>query len=111
MALPTPGPGPSNSMIPAEWPAQAADTIVETIGKVRDKTTKPAIVAARALVYGLLAALVGLAAFALFLIMAVRLLDYLPGNIWTVYAAFAVVFSLFGIVLLRKANRPAAPAE
>jgi phage-related minor tail protein len=98
-------------MIPAEWPAQAADTIVETIGKVRDKTTKPAIVAARALVYGLLAAMVGLAAFALFLIGLVRVLSYLPGNIWTVYAGFAAVFVLGGILMLRKANRPATPAE
>jgi hypothetical protein len=111
MALPTPGNGPSNGMIPAEWPAQAADTIVDTIAKVRDKTTKPAIVAARAIVYGLLAALVGLAAFALFLIVLVRVLSYLPGNIWTVYAGFALVFSVGGIAMLRKANRPAAPAE
>ena len=42
-----------SSMIPAEWPAQAADTVVDVIGKVRDKTTKPAILAARALLYPL----------------------------------------------------------
>ena len=57
MAAPPPAPrsGPGG-VIPAEWPAQAADTIVDTIAKVRDKTTKPAIVAARAIVYGLIAA-------------------------------------------------------
>ena len=48
---------PSGGMIPDEWPAQAADTIVDTIAKVRDKTTKPAIVASRAIVYGLIAAI------------------------------------------------------
>ena len=30
-----------------DWPAQAADTIVKVVGQVRDKTTGPAIKAAR----------------------------------------------------------------
>ena len=58
MAAPTTGPNGSSSstgMIPAEWPVQAADKIVETIATVRDKTTKPALTAARGLVYGLVA--------------------------------------------------------
>jgi hypothetical protein len=42
---------------PDEWPAQAADTIVRVVGSVRDKTTGPAVTAARGAVYGLLAAI------------------------------------------------------
>jgi hypothetical protein len=112
MAAPSPAPrGGSSGIIPAQWPAQAADTIVDTIAKVRDRTTKPAIVAARALVYGLLAGIVGAVALILLLVLIVRIWDnYVPGHVWIIYAAFAVIFSVGGLVLLRKANAP-APAD
>lgn len=109
MALPSTSNGskPSSSMVPAEWPKQAADTVVDTIAKVRDKTTKPAIIASRALVYGIIIAVIGGVAAVLGLILLIRLLSYLPGDIWTVYAGLFAVFSLIGILLLRKANSPA----
>jgi predicted lysophospholipase L1 biosynthesis ABC-type transport system permease subunit len=112
MAAPTagsPGPPSSNGVIPAEWPVQAADTIVETIGKVRDKTTKPALTAARALVYGLLGAIVGTVAGVLALVLVVRLYEnYVPGNVWPLYAGLAVVMLVVGTILLKRATRPAA---
>ena len=111
MADPSPASKPSpaaNSVIPAEWPAQAADAIVDVVGKVRDKTTKPALTAARGLVYGLLVIVVGTIAVVLFLIGLVHLLEHLPGHIWTVYAGFAAVFLLSGSWAIRKANRPAS---
>jgi hypothetical protein len=114
MAAPTPAPrsGASGGVIPAEWPAQAADTIVDAIGKVRDKTTKPAIVAARALVYGLIAGVVGLVAVIVALVGLVRVLDnYVPNEVWVIYAGFFVVFSVAGLVLLRKANAPAPSTD
>ncbi len=107
MAAPSSPNGTSQpgTVIPAEWPAQAADTVVDVIGKVRDKTTRPALIAARALVYGLVAAVV--ASIALVLI---RVLDnYVPGPVWWIYLGLAVVFTITGIVLIRKANSPAAP--
>lgn len=113
MALPTSTNGSSSqtSMVPAEWPAQAADAVVDTISKVRDKTTKPALTAARALVYGIIVAVVGSVAATLLLILLIRALSYLPGNIWTVYLALSLVFGLTGISLLRKANRPLPSAN
>jgi hypothetical protein len=96
-------------VVPADWPAQAADTIVETVDKVRDKTTRPAQVAARAVVYGLLGAVVGTIAVVLLLIGLIRALDnWVPGEIWTKYAGIAVVFTVAGIWALRRANQPAA---
>lgn len=111
MALPTTSngssPSSSPSMVPAEWPTQAADAVVETIAKVRDKTTKPALVAARALVYGIIVAVVGTVATVLLLTLVVRLLNnYLPGQIWTVYLGLFVLFTVPGVWLIRKANRP-----
>lgn len=113
MAAPTsvpPGRPSSNGVIPAAWPAQAADTIVETIDKVRDKTTRPVLTAARAVVYGLLAAIVGTAAAILGFVLVVRLYDnYIPGPIWPLYAGIAVILFGLGYVLLKRANGPAAP--
>lgn len=115
MAAPTPSPRGTKApqgVIPAEWPAQAADTIVDTISKVRDKTTKPALLAARGLVYGLVAAVIGSVAFFLVLVMIVRIwANYVPGHVWVIYAIFAVVFTGTGLFLLRKANAPRPTAE
>lgn len=108
MAAPTNGPTKTDGLIPAEWPAQAADAIVENIGKVRDKTTKPAITAARALVYGLIAAIVGILAAVLVLIFVARVYDnYSPIGIWLFYAVLAVFMIGLGLVALKKANSPA----
>lgn len=95
-----------------DWPSQAADTIVRVVGTVRDKTTGPAITAARAVVYGLLAALLGLTAFVLVAIAAVRILDvYLPESVfgpthtWAAHLLIGIVFSLAGLVAWTK-RRP-----
>jgi hypothetical protein len=99
----------SKGLVPDDWPIQAADTIVETIGKVRDKTTKPALLAARGLVYGLLAAIVGTVALVLVLVLVVRLYaNYVPGDVWILYAVLGAVLTVLGLWLLRKANAPAA---
>ena len=115
MAAPTPSPRGTKApqgVIPAEWPAQAADTIVDTISKVRDRTTKPALLAARAVVYGLIAAVVGTISLFLVLLMIVRWYDvWAPGPVWPIYAFFAVVFSLGGLFCLRKANAPRAATK
>jgi hypothetical protein len=104
MAVPTPSP---RGVIPPEWPAQAADAVVETIAKVKDKTTKPAIVAVRSVVYGVIVGLVGALAIFLILVLIVRLwANYVPGHVWIIYAIFALVFSVAGAVMLRKANLP-----
>lgn len=106
---PVPRPPEPDGVVPAEWPSQAADAIVDTVDKVRDKTTKPALVAARAVVYGILAAVVGLVALVLFLVLAVRLwANYVPGHVWIIYAILAVAFAVPGVILLGKAKNPPA---
>ena len=89
-----------------DWPAQAADTIERVVGTVRDKTTGPAITAARGLVYGLFAGLVSVVAAVLLIVMAVRLLDnYLPDawfgedHMWAVYLILGVLFLLVAAIL------------
>lgn len=99
----------------ADWPAQAADTIERVVGSVRDKTTGPAITAARWVVYGTFALVVGTVVGVLVAIAAVRALDsYLPDawvgeeHTWAAHLLVGLVFTGLGLLLW---SRRSAPAE
>lgn len=96
-----------------DWPAQAADTIERVVGTVRDKTTGPAITAARWVVYGTFSLLVGLAVLVLLAIAAVRALDaYLPDAVfgeehtWAAHLVVGLLFSLGGMAMWSKRKAP-----
>jgi hypothetical protein len=98
----------------SDWPAQAADTIERVVGSVRDKTTGPAITAARWVVYGTFALVVGTGVSVLVAIAAVRLLDvYLPDALfgeqhtWAAHLLVGALFSLSGMALWSR--RSASP--
>jgi hypothetical protein len=89
-----------------DWPAQFADTIVNVVGSIRDKTTGPALTIARAAVYGSFAAIVGCAAVVLLVIAGVRLIDsYLPDAVfgethtWAAHMIIGLLLSIAGLVL------------
>jgi hypothetical protein len=92
-----------------DWPAQATETIVKVVGAASDKVTGPVTTTARALVYGLLAAILGIAALTLVSILVVRVMNnYLPDawfgkdHVWAVYLILGVVFMLGAAGLWRK---------
>ncbi|MDQ3757228.1 MAG: hypothetical protein M3394_05210 [Actinomycetota bacterium] len=89
-----------------DWTVQAADTVEKVVGAVRDKTTVPLTTIARALVYGLLAAFLGVATLVLLAIAAVRAIVVVtPGErAWVAHAAVGGIFTLAGLFLLRKAT-------
>jgi hypothetical protein len=96
-----------------DWPSQAADAIERVVGSVRDKTTGPALTVAKAVVYGTFALIVGLAAFVLFIVAAVRFLDnYLPDavfgdeHIWAAYLILGSLFVLVGVILWIRRRVP-----
>ena len=100
---------------PADWPAQAADTIERVVGSVRDKTTGPAITVARWVVYGTFALVVGSMVLILLAIAGVRLLDvYLP-DAWVgedhTWAAHLVTGGLFTVVGAWAWSRRSAPPD
>jgi len=86
-----------------DWPAQAADTVVEFVDKVRDKTTEPVITATRGVVFGLVAAILGLIALVLLVLFLFRITDvYLPGEVWSAYLLWGVVFVVAGAILFAR---------
>lgn len=111
MAAPQPGTGTGHGS-GQDWPAQAADLVARVVGQVRDKTTGPAVTAARGVVYGLLAAVLGTAALVLVAIAAVRALDELIEAIvdsretWAAHGIVGLVFTLVGLLLWSKRRAP-----
>ena len=99
-----------------DWPTQAADTIERVVQEVRDKTTGPAINAARWFVAGLFLLVTGTATTILLIVMLVRIIDtYLPDSVfgedhmWAAYGILGIVLSGIGLVLLHK--RHPAPVD
>ena len=94
-----------------DWPARAADVIVNVVGLVRDNTTGRITTIARGLVFGLFAAVIGTAVFVLLIIASIRLLDEaLPSGVWLAYLVLGVVVVIAGALVFRKRNQPAPPA-
>ena len=90
-----------------DWTVQAADTIERVVGSIRDKTAVPLTTVARALVYGLLAAVIGTAALVLLITGLVRVLDtVLPRGVWLPDLILGTLFTLVGFVLWRKRKPP-----
>ncbi|MGI8982986.1 MAG: hypothetical protein ACR2HM_00375 [Acidimicrobiales bacterium] len=111
-ALPRPAESPLAELPPTtggaappskDWAAEAADAIEGLVATVRDKTVGPLETVGRALVYGLLAAIVGLAAAVLATIAVVRGLNLaLPGDVWVAHATAGGIFTLGGLLFWKK---------
>lgn len=94
-----------------DWPDEVTERIESAVQTIKSKTTLPVTRAARAVVFGLVAGTLGAAAFLLFVIGIVRLLDvYLPWHplarrVWTVDAGAAAIFLGLGAFAWRR-RRP-----
>ena len=91
----------------ADWAAQAADTIERVVLTVRDRTTQPILVLARALVFGLLGIIVAIAALVLLSIALVRILAFIPPDIWVADLIVGGTFTIIGLVLMAKRHAEA----
>ncbi len=96
-----------------DWVDDATDTIERVVDGIRDKSVVPLTTAARAVVYGILAAFAGIAALALFTILLVRLLDtyldYIPGiseQVWVAYLVTGAIFVIAGAFCHSKKRSP-----
>ena len=98
-------------MADGDWVVTLTDNIDRIVGTVRDRTTRPAITAVRAIVLGTVAAFMGIAAIVLLSVGLVRLVNNLvPGPVWIAHLIVGSVFALAGLILLRLRRPPAIPA-
>ena len=104
--------GPSgvrSDLVGDDWPAQTADSIERFVTSIRDKTTGPLEKVARALVFGLLAGILGIAAAVLSSVAIVRALDVaIPGDVWSAHAITGGIFTLAGLFLWSKRSAKTA---
>ena len=105
------GPGPAGGRDDdGDWTVRAADGIERLVGSIRDKTSLPLTTLARALVFGLLAAVMGVFVAVLVSVMLVRVVDVITGegNVWIAHLIVGGIFALAGGFLLRKATTTTA---
>lgn len=106
---------PGNPLTDPNWADDTTDTVIRLVGTVRDKATKPIVYAARGVVFGLIAAFLGLFAFVLVLIGLTRGLQAF-GDIWlpherSVYVSYLVVggiLVLAALLLFKKRDANAS---
>jgi uncharacterized membrane protein YkgB len=86
---------PGNPFTDPNWAADIADTIERVVASIRDRTTKPLVTASRAVVFGLLAAVLGIVALTLLILTATRatqaLLDIWLRHEVSVYLSYLIV--------------------
>ena len=97
------GPGPGDG---TDWTVQAADTVERVVGTIRDKTSVPLTTVARALVFGVVAGIMGLTVLVLVAVGLVRAVDVVTGedNVWIAHLIVGGIFAVVGGFLLRKAT-------
>jgi hypothetical protein len=94
-----------------DWAATTADTVERVVGVVRDRVDTVRVVA-RWVVFGVLAAILGLVTLVLVAIIAVRLgAAYLPFDpqarrVWVTEAILGGIFTLVGLFVWRKRSAP-----
>jgi len=91
------------SLSGGDWPAQAADAIVDVVDRVRDRTTVPIMRLARATVFGVFIGTFVIVLCALLVIGLIRLLDeILPSGVWLPYLLLGALVTGLGWMLFRK---------
>jgi hypothetical protein len=86
-----------------DWVTTVVGLIERGVGLVRDRTTRPAVKIARFLVWGLLAAILGLVALVLLVIMADRLVILLTGHrVYLAHMGIGIILLVLGLIAMRK---------
>jgi hypothetical protein len=100
---------PGNPFTDPNWAPDLADTIDRYVGKVRTAVTDRAVVAVRAVVFGIVIAIAAPVTFALLLILSTRFLQRLiaigtdhDSSVWISYVVLGGLMVLGGALMMRK---------
>jgi hypothetical protein len=102
---------PGNPLTDPNWASDTTDTVVRLVGAVREQTTTKAVFAARGLVFGIIAAFLGVFILVISIIGLMRalqaLLDLAVEPAQAVYLSYFIVggiLCLGGLLLFKKRN-------
>jgi len=91
-----------------DWTVQVTDLVVDSVDKVRARTTGPILDISRGSVHAVVALMLLVPVLAVALVGLVRLLNWaIPGDVWFVYAGLGTIFVLAGVALWSRRS-PAA---
>jgi hypothetical protein len=108
MAVNSPIPPPTTD----DWAAQTAGKLDRLVTTIRSQTTDRIVSISRLLVFGLLAAIMGIMALVLLVAAMVRALDELiPQEVWLTYLIVGAIFTLAGLFLWSKRQRRPSKAS
>jgi hypothetical protein len=85
---------------------RALDTIDTVVATVNDRAVRPAIVAARSVVFGIIIAVIGITVVVLFCVGFIRLTTIAGHRIWASYIVLGLIFSAVGAVLYARRGLP-----
>jgi len=91
-----------------DWAAQTAGQIEKVVVSIRSKTADPLDRIVRIVVYGIVAAVLGVAVVVLLTVALVRAVDVaIPGAVWSAHLAVGGIFTVVGLFLWTR-RRPRA---
>ena len=85
---------------------RALDTVDTVVATVNDRAIRPAIVAARGIVFGIIIAVTGITVVVLFCIGFIRLTTIAGHRIWASYLVLGLIFCAVGAVLYSRRGVP-----
>jgi hypothetical protein len=86
--------------------SRALDTIDSVVATVNDRAVRPAIVAARAIVFGVIIAVIGITVLIVFCIGFIRVTTILGHRVWASYMGLGLIFSAVGAFLYSRRGVP-----
>jgi hypothetical protein len=113
--VPTPDEGapstPAYTALVGDWPTKATDAVDTLVALLRDKTVRPATLAARAIIFGIIIFAAAVTVVTLLSITLIRLLTVyvFDGRVWASDLLVGVLFVVVG--LLAWSQRNTAPVE
>ena len=85
---------------------RALDTVDTVVATVNDRAIRPAIVAARGIVFGIIIAVTAITVVVLFCIGFIRLTTIAGHRIWASYMVLGLLFSAVGAILYSRRGTP-----
>jgi hypothetical protein len=86
--------------------ARALETIDTVVATVNDRAIRPAVVAARSVVFGVIIVVVAITVVVLFCVGFIRLTTIAGHRIWASYIVLGLIFSAVGAVLYSRRGVP-----
>jgi hypothetical protein len=85
---------------------RALDTVDTVVATVNDKAIRPALVAARSVVFGIIIAVISIAVVVLFCVMFIRASVIAGHRVWASYIVLGLIFSGIGAFLYSRRGLP-----